>query len=58
MTITAEKAKTELKAIPASVTRVTGRPPKGPFRSKEVPGWLYFPILDEVHPDDGCQAEE
>jgi len=35
---TPEKALAELRAIYASVTRATGRPPAGPFRSAAVPG--------------------
>jgi hypothetical protein len=40
---TPEKALAELKALHASVTRATGRPPRGPYRSAAVPGWAYYP---------------
>lgn len=47
-----EKALIALMAIHRSVTRATGRPPKGPFRSKDVPGWAYWPEQGVVTSDE------
>jgi hypothetical protein len=58
---TPEKALAELRAIYASVTRATGRPPAGPFRSASVPGWSYYPETGVVvgdAPEDVGDAPE
>lgn len=51
-----DKAMTVLAAIHKSVTRATGRPPKGPFRSKDVPGWSYYPDEGVVVRDEPEEA--